>query len=267
MSFRHPGEFALVLVFAGALLAPIWVRAEENEPGETPPEETEVEEAGPDEWYDDEDFYDEYAVLQVSDPFEPFNRSMHNFNATTVKYVYRPVAQGYEKIVPGVARRGLSSFFQNLRFPVRLVSNLLQGDLERSFRETEKFVINTTVGVAGFIKVSDRFPDLRVPDEDVGQAFGKWGLPRGPYLVVPLLGPYTLRDGFGGVGDFYLTPMNWGFLDKFDAEPRIGVFVLDKVVMLPDAVELFETADRAALDPYIALRNGYVEYREAEIKK
>ena len=244
---------ALIWGFVGAIVWPLVVEAEE----------TRMEE-----WSeDDEDIYGEYDVPRISDPFEPLNRSIHKFNATTIKFVVRPVAQGYETIVPSPARRGLTSFFENLRYPVRLVSNLLQGDVRRSFQETEKFLINTTIGVGGFIKVSDRYPHLRVPDEDIGQALGKWGVPSGPYLVVPLLGPYTLRDGFGAVGDFYLTPMNWGFVDKLDAEPRVGLFVLDKVVVFPEVVALWDTANRAALDPYIATRNGYVEHREAEIDR
>jgi phospholipid-binding lipoprotein MlaA len=253
MSFHQLRITALIWALAGALVAPLMAE----------PDGTEMEE-----WSEDEeDIYGEYGVPQISDPFEPINRSIHKFNATTIKFVIRPVAQGYETVVPSPARRGLTSFFENLRYPVRLVSNLLQGDIQRSFQETEKFLINTTIGVGGFIKVSDRYPDLRIPDEDIGQALGKWGIPRGPYIVVPVLGPYTLRDGFGGVGDFYLTPMNWGFVDKLDAEPRVGVFVLDKVVMFPEVVAIWDTANRAALDPYIAVRNGYIEHREAEIDR
>jgi phospholipid-binding lipoprotein MlaA len=172
MSFHQLRITALIWALAWALVVPLTAESDG----------TEMEE-----WSEDEeDIYGEYGVPQISDPFEPINRSIHKFNATTIKFVIRPVAQGYETVVPSPARRGLTSFFENLRYPVRLVSNLLQGDIQRSFQETEKFLINTTIGVGGFIKVSDRYPDLRVPDEDIGQALGKWGIPRGPYIVVPV---------------------------------------------------------------------------------
>jgi phospholipid-binding lipoprotein MlaA len=218
---------------------------------------------------EDDEFEDEYASVtaNVSDPFERVNRTMFKFNTSVYDHVLRPVSRGYETVVPAVARRGLGSFYQNLHFPVRFVSCVLQGKLDRAAAETGKFALNTTVGVAGFIKVSDRFPKLRVPEEDLGQAFGAWGIPPGPFLVLPVLGPASVRDGIGRIGDYYLTPTHWDYLDHYDRWVEVTLQAGDFLTGLPDMLKLHDSLRRAALDPYIAFRNAYLQYREGEVKQ
>lgn len=211
---------------------------------------------------------DEYAVPRVSDPFAPLNRTVFRFNDSLYRHVARPVARGYQSVVPGVARRGLSSFFDNLAFPVRLAGSLLQGRLQRSGQETAKFLINSTVGVAGFIRVSDRVPELvQVPSEDIGQALGSWGIGHGPFLVLPLLGPTTLRDLAGSVGEGYLDPVNWDFVDEADWRLEAGLRTVDTINDLPDVLDTYDRLRQAALDPYVAFRNGYIQYRDGELKR
>ncbi len=147
---------------------------------------------------------DDFANVQVqkvNDPFQGFNRTMFGFNDKLTTYALRPVAHGYALIVPLPARTGISNFFDNLQFPVRFVNSVLQGKLKRSAQETGKFVFNSTFGIGGLFRVSDHVSGLTdIPPEDFGQTLAVWGLPPGPYLVIPVLGPSDCRDivGFGG---------------------------------------------------------------------
>lgn len=217
--------------------------------------------------FDDDEFYDEYAIPEVSDPFEAVNRTMFRFNATVMKFFIRPVTRGYETVVPRVVRRGIGNFFENLRFPIRLASNALQGNFDRAGVETGKFLFNSTVGVGGLIKVSDTFPEMRVPAEDVGQAFGKWGVDHGPFLVLPVLGPSSTRDFVGRMGDAALSPVNWNLLDDYRWEVDASVRTLDTVDTLSGAVRVYDALNQAALDPYVAFRNAYLQSRDAAVNQ
>lgn len=220
---------------------------------------------------------DEYAQPAVRDPFEKVNRSVFKFNDGLFRHVVRPITRGYEKITPAPLRRGLVSFFDNVRFPVRFTGSVLQGKFDRAAAETGKFVVNTTVGVGGFIKVSDRFPELRVPPEDIGQALGKWGVPAGPYIVLPVLGPANPREILGRAGDYVLTPTSWGrgsiipeewqVMSEMSWEWRLAVSALDTLSAFPELVAAYDAFNKAAVDPYIAFRNGFLQYREAMIQK
>lgn len=215
----------------------------------------------------EDDFYDEYAVPEVSDPLEAVNRTMFRFNNTVMKFVIRPISRGYETVVPRVARRGIGNFFDNLRYPIRLVSSTLQGKFDRAGAETGKFLFNSTIGVGGLIKFSDSIPALRVPQEDVGQTFGRWGARPGPFLVLPILGPSSVRDLGGRLGDAALSPLNWNLLDDYDWEVEAGVRALDTVDSLSGAVNMYDALNQAALDPYIAFRNAYLQSREAAVNQ
>ena len=217
----------------------------------------------------EEEFVDEYATVaaDVSDPFEGVNRTIFKFNNTIYRHVLRPVSRGYETVVPSPVRRGLTNFFDNVETPVRLVSCVLQGKFDRAGAETGKFALNTTIGLAGFIKVSDEYPMLRVPEEDIGQAFGRWGISPGPFLVLPVLGPSSLRDGVGLVGDYYLTPTNWEFMRQEEDWVRYTVQAVDAIAGLPDRLATHDALHRSAVDPYTAFRNAYLQYREGEVAK
>lgn len=214
---------------------------------------------------------DEFAVPHISDPLEPVNRAIFRFNDGLYAVVLRPFAHGYEKVVPAPARRGLANFFNNLKFPARFVSSVLQGKPGRAVKETEKFLLNTTVGLAGFVRVSDSVPALtNLPQEDLGQTFGVWGLGNGPYLVLPLLGPSSLRDTVGLVGDYELNPINWHPIEEihgYDWTWRAGAQTVDLVNATPDLVRTYDSFHQAAVDPYVAMRTGYIQNRDAAIKK
>lgn len=217
----------------------------------------------------DDEFVDEYAsaVPQVRDPLERINRTMFKFNNSVYDRVLTPLAHGYENVVPRLARRGIRSFFDNVHFPVRLLACVMEGKIDRAASETGKFVVNSTVGLAGFIRVSDRFPALRVPEEDLGQAFGKWGFGHGPFLVLPVLGPSSVRDGIGSLCDYYATPTRWHFMQSYDWEVRWGVPTIDTLSSLPEILGTYNSLRKAAVDPYIAFRNGYIQYRDGQLKE
>ena len=164
-----------------------------------------------------------------------------------------------------------TNFFTNLKFPVRFVSSVLQAKPKRAAQETGKFVINSIWGLAGFMRVSDSIPVLTgVPPEDLGQTFGVWGLGHGPYLVIPVLGPSTLRDFVGFVGDAELNPINWLAIDpvtRYDTVWRATAQTMDVVNTLPNTVRTYDSLHDAAVDPYVSMRNGYVQYRDAAVKK
>lgn len=218
-----------------------------------------------------DDDADEFAVPHVSDPFESVNRVFFRFNDGLYAWVLRPFAHGYERTVPAPAQRGLANFFSNLKFPARFVSSLLQGKPARAAKETGKFLLNTTVGLAGFVRVSDSVPALtNLPPEDLGQTFGVWGIGNGPYLVLPLIGPSTLRDVVGLAGDTELNPISWHPIEEihgYDWTWRGEAETVELVNAMPDLVRTYDSLHQAAVDPYVAMRTGYIQLRDAAIKK
>lgn len=221
-----------------------------------------------DEMYDD---VDDYAVVQVSDPLEPMNRVIFKFNDGLYDYVLRPVSNGYTRVVPLPARHGIRNFFDNIRFPIRFVNCALQGKFDRAGREGGKFFVNTIAGLGGFIRISDDVPALAaIPREDTGQTFGVWRIGKGPYLVLPLFGPGTARDTVGVVGDHLLNPLSWNLrenLDWYTWEVEAGVQVVNGVNALPDLLYTYDAPRKDAIDPYIAVRSAYIQYRDAAVKQ
>lgn len=216
-----------------------------------------------------EEHDDEYALPKISDPLESINRLTFKFNDGLYDYVLRPVSKGYTTVTPEPVRTGLSNFFENIRFPIRLINSLLQFKFKRAGQETGKFFVNTIGGLGGFIKLSDDVPELAdVPREDTGQTLGRWGIGAGPYLVLPVFGPGSLRDTVGVVGDYYLNPLSWKVThDHVDREIRYSATAINFVNETPNLLNSYDMPRQNAVDPYIAVRNAYLQYREAEVKK
>ena len=136
-------------------------------------------------------------------------------------FLFRPISKGYELILPRPVRKGIDNAFENVKYPVRVVNCTLQGKFKRAGQETGKFVVNTVGGVAGIFRPAENIPALaNVPDEDTAQTLGKWGIPNGPYLVLPLLGPSSVRDTVGLAGDYALNPVNWPYLYWFGSRSK-----------------------------------------------
>lgn len=214
---------------------------------------------------------DEYATVVISDPLEKMNRAIFKFNDRLYTYVLRPISKGYVAVVPAAGREGIDNFFHNLLFPVRVVNCTLQGKFHRAGLETGKFAVNTVAGIGGFIRISDDVPELAsVPREDTGQTLGVWHIGQGPYLVLPVFGPGTVRDTVGMVGDRFLNPLNWDIqqnIEWYRWKVKTGVDVVNGVERLPDTLKTYDAVRKDAFDPYIAVRSSYVQYREAAVKQ
>lgn len=212
------------------------------------------------------DELDDYgSAAQVSDPFEGLNRATFKFNDGLYTYLLRPVSKGYQFVTPDPMEQGLDNFFDNVKFPVRFVNCGLQGKFGRAGKEVQKFGVNTIAGFGGFIRQSDKIPSLAsVPDEDTGQTLAKWGLGHGPYIIVPVLGPSSMRDGVGLAGDYALNPINWGFFLKGSAKDWAWVpSTVNTVRSLPGQLATYDEARANSVDPYLAVRSIYIQNRNA----
>jgi phospholipid-binding lipoprotein MlaA len=193
------------------------------------------------------------------DPWEGFNRKIHSFNRGVDKAVFRPVASGYDRIMPDAPQRGVRNFFNNLSWPVDFVNLILQGRFRDSITQTGRFLINSTVGLAGFFDIATRsgYPDF---NEDLGQTMAKWGWKDSNYLVLPFLGPRTVRDTLGQSMYGYLHPISYYAREKNNYVP----LVVDLITLRAELLPLDEDI-RAAEDPYVLIRDVYLQYREFEI--
>jgi phospholipid-binding lipoprotein MlaA len=192
------------------------------------------------------------------DPLESFNRRIFWFNDTVDVYVLEPVATGWDRIAPRRVQTSLGNFFHNLRFPIVLVNSLLQGKPQRAATSVARFVVNTTVGGAGLFDPATGW-GLDDHPEDFGQTLGWWGVPPGPYLVLPFLGPSNPRDAVGLVGDYgaSITPF---FVNQFIL---LGTRVTDTVNLRSLFLQEVRDAKEASLDYYAFLRHAYYHRREA----
>lgn len=224
-----------------------------------------------DDYLSDEDLFEEEIgeTAEVSDPLEPINRYIFEFNDFVYSNLVQPLADGYQAVTPDVVEESASNFFDNLKYPVRLAGNLLQGKLEGAWVETGRFVINTGYTL-GFHPVADEFEMFHpVPSEDIGQALGSWGIGEGPYLVLPLLGPSNLRDFGGYIGDRAVNPLEEPFslIDDWDWEVQAALTVTEFTVRSPSLMDRYEQLKGSSIDPYGALKNGYTQFRRAAIEE
>ncbi|MDH1731208.1 VacJ family lipoprotein [Pseudomonas chengduensis] len=192
------------------------------------------------------------------DPWESFNRPIFRFNDTVDTYALKPIAQGYRAVTPQFLEDGVHNVFGNIGDVGNLANNLLQGKLHNAGVDTGRLIFNTTFGVLGFFDVAKHM-GLRKNDEDFGQTLGVWGLNSGPYLVIPLLGPSTVRDATGRVPDSFLTP--YPYMDHVPTRNVTrGVQVVDTRANLLQAERLVSG------DKYIFIRNAYLQSREFKVK-
>ena len=204
-------------------------------------------------------------ITLIADPLEPWNRFMFQVNDRLYFWLLKPVAQGYRWAVPAMMRRGIKNFFYNLAAPVRLANNLLQGRPRAAGAELGRFIVNTTEGILGLGDPASRYPELVIPTEDLGQTFGRYGIGNGFYLVWPLLEPSSLRDTFGRVGDAFMDPIS--IFNIVETEVWLGLRGLEVVNDTSFRIGDYETLKEAALDPYDALRNGYIQRRNRQVQE
>jgi phospholipid-binding lipoprotein MlaA len=207
----------------------------------------------------DDDFaeWEQDTGVEVSDPLETVNRGVFWFNEQADRFVIKPVAKGYDWLLPKPVKRGVSNVFDNLFTPVVAVSDLMQGNFQESAEDVGRFVVNSTVGVVGIFDVATGW-GLDKRREDIGQAFGAWGIGSGPYLVLPILGPSSVRDGVGLVGNYFLSPQNY----IEDDGVRWGVTVLGGIDTRYRLLDASTVLEQAALDRYAFVRSSYAQYRQ-----
>ncbi len=216
---------------------------------------------------DDFDFLDEdedeQEVLTIADPLRGWNEAVFVFNDKAYFWMLKPVARGYSQVMPEPARKGIKNFFHNLLMPVRFVNCILQGKGEAATGEFGRFMLNSTVGVLGFGDPAARYLQLNPDAEDLGQTFGRYGIGNGFYIVWPILGPSTLRDSLGDVGDWFLEPVN--YVDPVFA--RYSFKAGDQINATSLRIGEYEALKDAAIDPYTAFRNFYIQYRREKVRK
>jgi phospholipid-binding lipoprotein MlaA len=198
-------------------------------------------------------------VTQTQDPWEGFNRKIYAFNDTLDKDVARPVAKTYVRAMPAPARNGIHNVVTNLGEPITVINDALQGKFKQTLQDLGRFVVNSTVGLLGWFDVANHV-DLPHHDEDLGQTLAVWGVSSGPYLVLPILGPSTVRDAGGRVGDLYADPPR----DALPPRWRNAEYVVDALDTRVGLLQADDTIDNA-YDPYTFMRDAYIQNRRYKI--
>jgi len=202
---------------------------------------------------------------EVSDPIEPVNRFIFGFNDFLDRILIEPVAKGYNFVLPQMVRDSVQSFMRNLKSPLIVGNDLLQGKVGDAGVATARFLINTTVGLAGIADVAST-KGLKYKDADFGQTLAVWGVGNGPYIVIPILGPSSLRDGVGTFTDGYVDPVR---LYSYNTHREWIYWTREVVEGLDDRSRLIKPIDdmRAnSLDYYAAARSAYTQHRAAFIR-
>lgn len=205
----------------------------------------------------------EEPMKTIADPLEPVNRLSFYVNDRLYFLVLKPVASGYKIIVPQPSRVAVRNFFSNLTTPIRVASCLLQFKFKPAGTETMRFFVNTTLGLAGFVDTAKKEFNIKKKEEDFGQTLGFYGVGPVFYINWPILGPSSLRDTVGFVADFFLNP--WNYLLRFPILVNIAVGAYDRINQTSLTLGTYEALKRAALDPYIAMRDAYHQYRQNKI--
>jgi phospholipid-binding lipoprotein MlaA len=199
----------------------------------------------------------------VPDPLEPWNRLVFTFNDRLYFWVMKPAAKGYNAVVPEAVRTSVSNFFKNLTTPVRFVNALLQGKIQSAGIELARFGINTIYGLAGLLDTAKRHFNLERQEKDTGLTLGFYGIGEGIYIIWPFLGPSSLRDTIGTVGDGFLSPVN--YINPVEDAVAINSYEYFNSVSLQ--IGEYEDLKESAIDPYIAVKDSYVQHRRYLIKK
>ncbi|HXJ80941.1 MAG TPA: MlaA family lipoprotein [Candidatus Methylomirabilis sp.] len=203
------------------------------------------------------------APVAEYDPWERYNTKMFDFNYHVDRYVLKPVAKGYNFVMPDLFQQMIANGFDNINVVPKLANNLLQGQWKGFFVELGRFLINSTLGIGGLFDIARQEFGLEKTQVDFGQTLGKWGLGPGPYLIVPFLPPLTVRDGIGYGVDLALDPMTYLLPFIWDRlSMRIGDIINDRSLNL----DLFQGIEESTVDLYSAARNAYLQKRENLIR-
>ena len=199
------------------------------------------------------------ASRDPKDPWENGNRKIYGFNDAVDRATFKPVAKGYRKVIPQFARTGVSNFFDNLITPRSSLNNFLQGKPSAGGEDIIRFIVNTTVGIGGLIDFASA-AGMPKYNETFRETFGVWGIPAGPYVMLPILGPHTMSDVFALPFDIAADP--WTHFDDSSVKDKLWALrIIDLRARLLAADGLLEDSE----DPYVALREAYLQNREFRI--
>ncbi|RKZ47451.1 MAG: VacJ family lipoprotein [Gammaproteobacteria bacterium] len=202
------------------------------------------------------------GVKDERDPIEGFNRTMYSFNQGMDKVLFNPIAKFYQLITPDFVERGISNIFNNIDDISIIANDILQLKIGQAYMDTARFLVNSTLGLAGFLDVSSQM-GLEKHDEDFGQTLAVWGVGAGPYIVVPIFGSTTLRDSTSLiVDDMLLNPVS--YLNNNDAL-KAGILTLNFIDIKADLLTTNDLINEAALDQYEFTKNAYFSRRESQI--
>ena len=252
---------AVVMFFSAMIAAEGPADASDNEAGTYLAQQNQEAAAKDAEEEDDEDFEDE--VTDINDPFYAINYTFYNLNDILYEVIIKPAAKTYNFFIPADFRTVISNFFYNLRFPIRFVNCLLQFKGTKAAQELGGFFLNSTVGLAGLGDVASYY-DLKPSPEDLGQTLAHWGAGNGFYIMYPILGPSSLRDSARFIDSYFLDPVNWLKYDKFGGyswRTTIPITAYDKFNEISFQIEDIDALKKAAFEPYIGVRDAYVEHR------
>jgi len=192
-----------------------------------------------------------------ADPFEGFNRGVYQFNETVDKAIAKPVAQGYNKVMPELGKTMVTNFFSNLNDVVVTANDVLQFKFIQALSDGMRVLVNSTVGVAGLIDVASM--NLEKHNEDFGQTLGYWGVGSGPYLMLPILGPSSVRDGIGDLGDGQVSPVS----NTYPIRTRNQMYLTRGISRRADLLSAENVMDGAILDRYSFIRDAYLQRRQS----
>jgi len=194
----------------------------------------------------------------VNDPYEHSNRLVFDFNDGLYFHVFKPVAQVYSACLPADIREAIRNGFHNLVFPSRLINFVLQAKADKAVNEVVRFVINSTMGMAGLFDFAQARFGLQNRESDFGQTLALWGVGSGPFLIIPVLGPSNPRDFFGFAVDSAMDPLFWAPADWWvSLSAETGKYLNSTSLQIGQ----YEELKKASLDPYIAMRDAYIQYR------
>ena len=197
------------------------------------------------------------------DPWEGFNRGVYSFNDSVDRVIFRPVAKAYEFVTPQPVRSCVSNIFSNLGDVWGAANSFLQGRGLDGINTMGRFMFNTTMGIGGCFDVASKTGANKIPN-DLGVTFGVWGIPQGPYLVLPVLGPSTVRDGVGRAGGFVANPVAVAQIEE--VRWRNSLWGLELVNTRANLLQATDTVDRIAIDPYSFVRDAYLQRRAAQVR-
>jgi phospholipid-binding lipoprotein MlaA len=206
-------------------------------------------------------------VVQIPDPFRPWNNAMFQINDKLYFWVLKPVATGYKRVFSEPIRNLFYNFFDNLRAPARLVNNLLQGKMKGAGTEFIRFLFNSTAGLGGFADASKELLHIQKTSVDFGQTLGRYGVGQWFYLVWPIIGPSSPRDTLGFAVDRAMYPFSYISYTNISFGAATGIAAFETISDTSFNIEDYEAFKKAAIDPYVSMRSAYVQNRKKVVEE